>query len=157
MGPESDLGFLSEALGRTEQEHPSYCTWSSCKGPNSPTTRPHTLFSSSERKAWNCFPREAHGAFCPVLQTLPASSQRPPQARPGTRVWSHYHAFSSIIQHGSSPSITSLLEQLSLCTCQPPLYTQVPQARMEAADPASAPDTSSLWERQRHTATGTRE
>lgn len=74
MGPESDLGFLSEALGRTEQEHPSYCIWSSCKGPNSPTTRPHTLYSSSERKAWNCFPREAHGAFCPVLQTLPASS-----------------------------------------------------------------------------------
>lgn len=147
MGPESDLRFLSETLGRTEQEHPSYCIWSSSKGSNSPTTRLQALFSSSERKAWSSvFLGKLMGPSALSFKLPQPTPQRPPQARPGPGVWSHYHAFSSIIQHGSSPSITSLLEQLSLCTCQPPLYTQEPQARMEAADPASALDTSSFWE-----------
>lgn len=117
MGPESDLGFLSETLGRTEQEHPSYCIWSSSKGPNSPITRLQALFSSSERKAWSSvFLGKLMGPSARSFKLPQPAPQRPPQARPGPGVWSHYHAFSSIIQHGSSPSITLLLEQR---TCVP--------------------------------------
>lgn len=49
---ESGLGFSLPKSPRGN-EHPSPCTCSLSKGPDSPTARPHDLFSSSEKKAWN--------------------------------------------------------------------------------------------------------
>lgn len=59
-----------------------------------------------------CFHREAHGAFCPVQ---PAHRDLPKQGLDQGSGLTNTHAFSSIIKHRSSPSITSLLEQFSLC------------------------------------------
>lgn len=59
-----------------------------------------------------CFHREAHGAFCPVQ---PAHRDLPKQGLDQGSGLTNTHAFSSIIKHRSSPSITSLLGQFSLC------------------------------------------